>query len=235
MDTNQEKGFLGFSKVQVATAVAILFHVIGLLGIFFNKNFFIQASSLNLLLMFLLIIYTHKDKNRSFCIFLLLAVVIGIVAEIIGTRTGFLFGTYEYGAALGLSFFKVPLIIGINWFIVIYCCGVSINIILNKMVDRLTEITENKKPIIKLLSVVIDGATLAVLFDWLMEPVAIKLGYWKWAGSGGIPFYNYVCWFGLSVILLFIFHKLQFEKKNKFALHLLMIQVMFFLLLRTLL
>ena len=47
MVTNQEKGFLGFSKVQVASAVAILFHVIGLLGIFFNKNFFIQASSLN--------------------------------------------------------------------------------------------------------------------------------------------------------------------------------------------
>jgi len=234
MDTNQEKGVLGFSKVQVATAVALLFHIIGLVGIFFNKNFFIQASSLNLLLMFLLIMYTHKDKNRSFFIFLSLAVVIGIVVEIIGTRTGLLFGNYEYGTALGVSILKVPLIIGINWFIVIYCCGVSIHIILNKVVDKLTEITEKKKPIIKLLSVVIDGATLAVFFDWLMEPVAIKLGYWKWAGSGGIPFYNYVCWFGLSVLLLFVFHKLEFEKKNKFALHLLMIQVMFFLLLRIL-
>jgi putative membrane protein len=67
-----------------------------------------------------------------------------------------------------------------------------------------------------------------------MEPIAIKLGYWKWGGNGAVPFFNYVCWFLVSLFLLFIFHQLKFDKRNKFALHLLMIQVMFFLLLRTL-
>ena len=127
------------------------------------------------------------------------------------------------------------MIIGLNWFIVIYCCGISINLLLNKVVDQLTEITENKSPIVKLLSIVVDGATLAVLFDWLMEPVAIKLGFWSWGGDGSVPYFNYTCWFIASLILLYIFHQFNFEKRNKFALHLLMIQVMFFLILRTLL
>jgi putative membrane protein len=103
------------------------------------------------------------------------------------------------------------------------------------MVDQLTEITEKKRPLLKLLSIVVDGATLAVLFDWLMEPVAIKLGFWSWGGDGSIPYFNYACWFIASLLLLYIFHQLNFEKRNKFALHLLMIQVMFFLILRTLL
>ena len=76
-----------------------------------------------------------------------------------------------------------------------------------------------------------DGATLALLFDWLMEPVAAQLGYWKWAGE--IPFYNYLCWFIVAIVLLALFHFSRFNKQNKFAVHLLMIQVMFFLLLKT--
>ncbi len=84
---------------------------------------------------------------------------------------------------------------------------------------------------LKALSVIVDGATLAVFFDWLMEPIAVQLGYWKW--NGAIPFYNYLCWFIVSVVLLGAFQFSLFNKQNKFAVHLLMIQVMFFLLLKT--
>ena len=42
-------------------------------------------------------------------------------------------------------------------------------------------------------------AVLMVLFDLFMEPVAVKLGYWHWAGDT-IPLYNYVCWFVISYI-----------------------------------
>ena len=64
-----------------------------------------------------------------------------------------------------------------------------------------------------------------------MEPVAIQLGYWKW--SGDIPVFNYACWFLVSLVLLLFFHFLKFDKENKFAVDLLLIQSMFFLLLRT--
>jgi putative membrane protein len=79
---------------------------------------------------------------------------------------------------------------------------------------------------------IVDGAMLAVLFDWILEPVAIKLGYWTWKGTD-VPLYNYLSWFFLSCCLLTIFHFCSFEKENKFAVNLLLIQAMFFLLLRT--
>jgi putative membrane protein len=221
-------------KEKAATIIAVIFHIIGIVGIlFFDKDFFIKTTAINLLLMFALILYTQKEINRGFILFFFIAVLVGIGVEIIGTNTGYLFGNYRYGSALGLSFMNVPLIIGINWFVTIYCCGVGINMLLNKLVSSLADITETQKPLIKLLSVVVDGATLAVAFDWLMEPVAIKLGYWKWLGTGEIPFYNYVCWFVISIVLLTIFNLFTFDKRNKFAVHLLLIQAMFFLLLRT--
>ena len=66
-----------------------------------------------------------------------------------------------------------------------------------------------------------------------MEPVAGILGYWQWKGTGEAPFYNYICWFGVSLFLLTVFHFIPFSKNNKFAINLLLIQMMFFLLLRT--
>ena len=224
----------GFNRVQIATVIAVLFHAIGLLGILFlNRAFFVQTTSVNLLLMFILIGYTQSDLNKNILLFIMIAFGVGMIIEMIGTQTGYLFGNYSYGKVLGPSINNVPIIIGINWFIVIYCCGVSINLLLHKIVNQLSEMTEKSKPIIKLLSVVVDGATLAVAFDWLMEPVAIKLGFWKWGGDGSVPFFNYICWFIASLILLYLFHQLKFDKRNKFALHLLMIQAMFFLILRT--
>ena len=231
---NKGLGF-SFTRIQIATFIAILFHLIGLVGIlFFDKTIFVQTTSLNLLLMFLLILFTQNNINKSFLFFIVCCFATGILVEIIGTKTGILFGNYSYGTVLGPTFMNVPYIIGLNWFMIIYCAGISMNILLHKMVDQINTITNNKKPIIKLLSLVIDGATLAVFFDWIMEPIAIKLYYWKWGGDGSVPFFNYVCWFLVSLFLLFIFHQLKFDKRNKFALHLLMIQVMFFLLLRTL-
>ncbi len=220
-----------FSKYQIATAIAILFHTIGFLGIaVFKNNFIIQSTAFNLLLMFALLIWTQSEKNYFFWLFLLITVTVGIGVEMIGVNTKLLFGDYSYGNVLGFKVKNVPLIIGVNWFIIIYCCGISINTLLVKAIDKISLETATPPMRLKALSVIVDGATLAVFFDWLMEPVAVQLGYWKW--NGEIPFYNYLCWFIVSVLLLTVFHLFKFNKQNKFAVHLLMIQVMFFLLLR---
>ena len=104
---------------------------------------------------------------------------------------------------------------------------------LTKISNRATATGADTPKIMKLLSIIVDGATLAVFFDWLMEPVAINLKYWHWNGNGEVPFFNYFCWFIISILLLAVFHFCKFEKRNKFAVNLLLIQVMFFLLLRT--
>lgn len=223
-----------FSKYQIATFLAILFHIIGITGIlFFNKDFFIRSTPFNLLLMFALLMWTQKSINHYFLMFLGACFIVGVAVEIIGVNTSALFGMYRYGNVLGPKLFHVPLIIGINWFIIIYCCGISIHNLLAKISGKSAAVTNSNPKVLKALSVIIDGATLAVFFDWLMEPVAVRLNYWQWLGDGSIPFYNYISWFIVSVLLLTIFHFGKFEKHNKFAVNLLLIQFMFFLVLNT--
>ena len=223
-----------FTKFEIATAIAVLFHSIGLIGLlFFDKAFFLAATPFNLLLSFVLLIWTQTDKNSSFFLFVAACFIIGIVVEVIGVNTGFLFGDYAYGNVLGPEIKNVPVLIGINWFLIIYCCGISINTLLMKAINRIAADTGKMPMAMKALSVIIDGATLAVFFDWLMEPVAVKLGYWVWNGDGAIPMFNYICWFVVSLLLLMVFHFAKFNKQNKFAVNLLLIQLMFFLLLRT--
>jgi bisanhydrobacterioruberin hydratase len=224
------------TKFDIATAIAVLFHVIGLAGLlYFDKNFFLAATPINLLLSFALLIWTQKEKNIDFFLFLLICFGVGVAVEITGINTGMLFGDYTYGNVLGYKVQNVPVVIGINWFIIIYCSGISIHTLLMKAIDRIATDSGKNPMALKALSVIVDGATLAVFFDWLMEPVAVKLGYWVWNGDGSIPMFNYICWFVISLLLLTAFHFAKFNKQNKFAVNLLLIQLMFFLILRTLL
>ena len=223
-----------FTKFEIATAIAVLFHSIGLAGLlFFDASFFLAATPFNLLLSFALLIWTQTEKNIYFFLFLAACLIVGIVVEVIGVNTGFLFGDYAYGNVLGPKVNNVPVLIGVNWFLIIYCCGISIHTLLMKAINRIAADTGKTPMAMKALSIIIDGATLAVFFDWLMEPVAVKLGYWVWNGDGAIPMFNYICWFVVSLLLLMVFHFAKFNKQNKFAVNLLLIQLMFFLLLRT--
>ena len=224
------------TRYQLATAVAVIFHTVGLIGIlYFDRNFFSRTTVYNLLLMFALLVWTQKNKDTWFFLFLILAFLSGIGVELVGVHTRALFGDYQYGNVLGPRIGAVPVIIGINWFVIIYSCGISIHTLLLKAFRR-SSLDTSKSPVtLKTLSVIIDGATLAVFFDWIMEPVAIKLKFWQWNDGGAVPGYNYLCWFLISMALLALFHACKFDKQNKFAVNLLLIQLMFFLLLRTLL
>jgi bisanhydrobacterioruberin hydratase len=223
-----------YTRVQIATTIAIIFHMVGLIGIlFFKSDLIIASTPINLLLMFGLIVYTQNTRNTSFYLFILFCFVIGICIEIIGTHTGILFGNYAYGNTLGAKVLNVPIVIGINWFVVMFCCGIAMHLMMYTLVKKIDADEVIKKPILKTISVIVDGATLALIFDWLMEPVAIHLGYWSWGGTGEIPIFNYACWFIFSMLFLLVFHFCTFDKQNKFALHLLLIQIMFFSLLRT--
>lgn len=222
------------SRYQVATGIAILFHAVGLIGmLFFPESDFVKTTPLHLLLMATLLFYTQQKINIYTTLFFVTCFATGIAVEIIGTSTGYLFGEYRYGTVLGPGIKNVPYIIGVNWFIIIYCCGVSVHSLLSRLSDKLSEELERPVKQVKALSIVIDGATLAVVFDWLIEPVAVKLGYWTWLGNGQIPMFNYISWFVISMLLLLLFHLLPIQKQNKFAINLLLIQAMFFLLLRT--
>jgi putative membrane protein len=52
--------------------------------------------------------------------------------EVVGVKTGLIFGEYKYGSTLGIKLFEVPLIIGFNWVFVILG-SISISRLITKM------------------------------------------------------------------------------------------------------
>ena len=214
--------------------MALVFHICGLVGILLSeyKTWFIKNSLVNLLVMAVLIVLTHRLKNKNFLFFFIITFIAGFTVEVLGIHTGLIFGRYTYGDVLGIKLFNVPLIIGINWFIIIYCTGMFISFYENYIMEKLIErgITINNR--LTLISFIVDASLLALIFDWVMEPVAVKLGYWKWE-TAGIPLYNYISWILVSAILLTLFRRLIGDNRNIFAVHLFIIQLLFFLVLRT--
>lgn len=223
-----------FSKENIATGIALLFHVSGLIGILFTpyRDWFIQNTPLNLCLMTVLLVWTHEEKNASFFFFFAIAFLVGMGTEMIGVNTGRLFGSYEYGNVLGPKFNGVPWLIGLNWVVVIFCVAAVIQKVHAWMIRKMAQQETVFPQRIKILSLLVDGALLAAFFDWVMEPVASKLGYWQWKNDE-VPVYNYVCWFVISFVLLMIMRWMRFQKANHFAVQLFIIQLLFFMALRT--
>ncbi len=227
---------MNLSKNNVAVFIALLFHVSGCIGILFTpyKNWFIQNTPLNLLLMVALIVYTQEQKNKAFFLFAIIAFCTGMITEIIGVNTGKLFGSYSYGTVMGYKIYHVPLLIGVQWFVTVFCSGVMMHMAYDWMYSKYS----NEKTLtlhwLSIAALAFDGALLATFFDFIMEPVAVKLGFWQWEG-GVIPNFNYLCWFLISFALLIVFALMPFNKRNIFAVHLFIIQILFFLALRNLL
>jgi len=203
--------------------IAILFHVVGLVGlIVFQNPFVYDMTPFHLLLMGILVFSTEERPSRELVFFVVLTGLLGFVAEIIGVNTGLLFGDYQYGEVLGFKLWDVPLVIGLNWALVLLGSGSLCAMVARKVSPRLAGIC-----------IVFGGAVLATAFDWLMEPVAIQLGYWNWARNE-IPLFNYICWFLISMAGLVAFPLLRI-RPHQFYVLLFGIQTVFFLALRLLL
>ncbi len=221
------------NKVQWATGIALLIHSVGLMGMLWSEtNWFARMTSLNLLIMFSLVVWTQTEKKRNFYIFLVLSFFVGMISEIIGVQTGLLFGNYAYGAIMGFQIAEVPLIIGMNWFVVVYSAVATIFYFTRRIGPANNLIISNAECGPIGLNVMVGASLLATFFDWIMEPAAVSLGFWAWAGDGQIPVLNYLSWFFISIILMSIFRLLRIRPDNLFAVYLFLIQMMFFLILR---
>jgi putative membrane protein len=220
-------------KVAVATGIAILVHAVGLLGMVgINRAWFVSLTPVNLLLMSVLLVWTQERRNGNFFWFLLIAFATGMTVEIIGVNTGLLFGRYTYGDVLGPHLGGVPLVIGMNWFVVMVGAVSILNRIVSAALRRFL-------PSEGLVSATrfwptesAAAAMVAVFFDWIMEPAATILGLWTWGGDGSIPLFNYACWFLVSFILVSVMRTLRVHAYNPFAINLLLIQAVFFLFIR---
>lgn len=124
----------------------------------------------------------------------LFIVALGFILEIIGVHTGVLFGDYTYGSALGFRLWGVPITIGLTWLLVTLPAW---------------QIVQYGK--LNIYQKFMLAGLLVVMFDLILEQFAVAYGLWAWKG-GEIPLYNYVCWFGISLLIFAIYNK--FTKKS---------------------
>lgn len=189
-----------------------VFYLVGLLGISLDsyKSFFVGLSFFHLLLSFGVLILARKKHSSAFWLFMISAFGLGMLAEWIGVHTGALFGQYQYGHILGPKLLGVPLIIGINWAMLSI---VSASLLATLKLHFWVEVAL--------------ASLLMVFLDFLMEPVAVKLGFWNWH-NGKIPVFNYICWLLLSLVLQIMYRKWRLNEKNNVAVALFIFMTVFF-------
>lgn len=208
--------YLKFSSLITPYSIWIvgLLHVVGIIGMLSPfQEYFRLLTPLNLLTSALILWVNHRERNREMLWYSIFIVVLGFLVEYIGVRFGIIFGSYAYGATLGPKLFNVPIIIGLNWLLVMYCIAT--------LTDSLKIPTGIK---------IMVGASLAVAVDWLIEPVAMHFDFWSWK-DGIVPFQNYVGWFFTSIVMQGAYHLLKVKAENKLALPYYFAQLFFFLIL----
>lgn len=169
-----------------------------------------MLTPFNLLISFIVVFINQEGKNKNFILFCMILFTAGFGVEVIGVKTGMLFGGYTYGKTLGIKLLDVPLIIGINWLILVYAVGNILHAL-------------KRNIIIKSLI----GAALLTFLDVLIEPVAIRFDFWHW-NNNNIPLQNYIAWFIISFFFLLFFNKFSFHKNNFPAKVLYITELLFF-------
>ena len=185
----------------------VIFHLIGL-ALFIFAPSFIKLTYINISLCGLLV-FLDRSITLKGLIAALIVVTGGFIVELIGVQSGLLFGNYTYGSALGPKFMEVPLIIGVNWLVIVLA---SIGIIGTLKLGA------------EIAAVIAGGLSTAM--DYLIEPVAIRYDFWNWYG-GIVPTWNYVCWFIFCTIFAYLCIK-WWGNSNKTGAGLYVIWLLFF-------
>ncbi|MBN3521287.1 carotenoid biosynthesis protein [Algoriphagus lutimaris] len=199
-------------QLLIVKLVVVALYGVGIIGMSIPeyRPLFQSLTPAQLLITLGLVLFFHKGWTDSFPIVAALAFWIGFGSELIGIHTGYLYGDYVYGDTLGPKLWDVPLVIGVNWFILVYLTGAVFS-----------------KSISNDYYAALMGAVAMTAFDYIMEPVAMAVDMWYWKFDV-IPFENYLGWFGVSFLIHLIYRKANFEKSNPLAAFLLIVMVLFF-------
>jgi putative membrane protein len=214
---SMNKPFSFLKNEKNAIILLIAMHVAGIVGLALpaTRELFKLLVPFNLLANAVLILLFHKEWNKNFLIALGFVMLTGFGVEVAGVHTKVIFGNYWYKTTLGIKVFDVPLLIAVNWLIVIYTTSALV---------AEFQITKPLKAIL--------ASVLTVGLDYLIEPIAIRYDFWDWAG-GVVPLQNYLGWFCTALVLHFVFVYLPFQKNNKVAVALYVYEVLFFVILKS--
>ncbi len=200
------------NKHTASIAILVILYSVGLIGIKFNlvENL-VLLTPINLLISLGIILWNHEKWDNKFLLAISIVALAGFFVEVAGVKTGAIFGDYTYGKTLGWQWLDVPLVMAVNWLILIYCSAA--------IVSRRVEWHWAMKAFA--------SAVILMTMDFLIEPVAIRYDFWQWA-DGVIPDQNYLAWGGIAFVLSAIFFQLVPPVNNKVALALFLLQIGFF-------
>ncbi|MBB6001772.1 carotenoid biosynthesis protein [Arcicella rosea] len=221
MNYTQLKTLITTRYCKTTFTILSLMYLVGLIGLKLplTQEYFKVLSPFNLWTSLILLLIFHQDFQPKFILFAVITFLVGFFIEVIGVHTGIVFGDYQYGKTLGFKLFEVPIVIGANWLILVYCSGIIVELFFQNL----------KSSILGRIILSIIAACLMVGLDLLIEPVAIRLDFWQWSFNK-IPLQNYFGWFGVSFVLQFYFINSKFLKNNSLAPLLFCLQLLFFLL-----
>lgn len=203
---------ISFSE-KLAIQLLIAMHTAGIVGLSWEKTreLFLLLVPLNLIVNLAVVLYFHKIWTTDFALLAVGIFLMGFFVEVVGVQTKAIFGDYWYKTTLGYKLWGVPVVIGINWLIVIYASQAVV------CFGRLNTFFR-----------ILLATFLTVFLDTLIEPVAMRFDFWDWQ-TGKVPLQNYLGW---SVVAL-LFHTLSSLSKtcfcNKVAVALYFCEVVFFI------
>lgn len=226
MNLSQIKSLVTERYRKTTFVVVVLMYVVGTIGLLLPQTqpYFKLASAFNLWVSLILLILFHEEYNRSFIFTAIGIFLAGFFIEVIGVHTGVIFGEYWYGQTLGTKILEVPLVIGANWLLLIYCSA----IITQKFCEILKKYLFKNSWFDNVYSKAVFASFLMVCLDFLIEPVAIHLDFWHWQNEQ-IPTQNFQAWFLIALLLNYTFLKGRFIKSNPLAILLFFLQFAFFI------
>jgi len=206
-------------KLLNPVRVLIILYIVGIVGVTVPLHEdFMLLTPLNLLTTFFIAVYADKYKNASLYIILVFCYLFGFFLELAGVQTGVIFGEYTYGATLGPKIWGTPLMIGINWAMLVYAT---------------VSISNSYFPNFSVIIKAAIGASLMIVLDILIEPVAIKYDFWSWNAPPTnrlivAPLQNYLVWWIAGFLLNYIVQIIVPAIKNRTIEVLFYLQLLFF-------
>jgi len=192
-----------------------IFYGVGLIGLAvpFTRPVFQFLIPVYFIVALAVLFYVDKTGWGKLLPISLFIFVAGWALEVAGVNTGLIFGDYAYGKYMGPKVMHTPLAIGLSWLMMIY----------------LTVALAQKITMHPLYRTVL-AAVFMVVYDFILEPVAMALGMWDWAGDK-VPMQNYLTWFGASLFLAALFPIFKIRIRSRLAGAVFAAQVLMFLLL----
>jgi putative membrane protein len=201
--------------------IAAIIYTVGVIGLSFGnagiRHYFIQLTPVNLAASLLIPLLFQKKWTVGLLLGLLCVGAAGFFIEYAGVHTGLVFGNYHYGKTLGPGWHGIPFMIAVNWAMLIFFT---------------TSFLAGKVSNPWFLAAI--GGLMMTCYDFIMEPVAVWMDLWHWQ-KGIIPNQNYLAWFICSFILVRLFIWMSKIERNNIAIGLLVIQTLFFGVLRLIL